>query len=219
MSRERVAVIGAGIAGLTAGYLLQRQYEVLLFEAADRLGGHAHTHDVITSDNRTIPVDSGFIVHNQRTYPNLLRLFRELNISTQDAEMSMSVHCAGCGLEYAGARRLDGLFAQRANLVRPRYLRMLAEITRFHRHARKLLDQPDSLDITLGTFLAIGGYPRYFVEHFVLPLVSSVWSADAQSSKRYPARYLFTFLRQHGLLSVTGSPTWRTVVGGSRTYT
>ncbi|HEX3785370.1 MAG TPA: FAD-dependent oxidoreductase [Pseudonocardiaceae bacterium] len=218
MHRERVAVIGSGVAGLTAAYLLQRRYEVLLFEADDRLGGHAHTHDVLTPDGRTIAVDTGFIVHNRKTYPNLLRLFGELGVRVKDAEMSMSVRCEGCGLEYAGARRLGGLFAQPANLLRPRYLRMLGEILRFHRHARRLLAEPDTGDTTLGAFLAIGGYSRYFVDHFVLPVVSAVWSADRETAKQYPARYLFTFLNHHGMLSIGGSPIWRTVVGGSRGY-
>lgn len=218
MSRRRVAVIGSGVAGLTAAYLLQKRYEVLLFEADDRIGGHAHTHDVPTPDGRLIGVDTGFIVHNERTYPNLIRLFGELGVSTQDTEMSMSVRCEGCGLEYAGARGLTGLFAQPGNLARPDYLRMLTEVPKFYRHARRVLDQPDAADTTLGAFLAIGGYSNYFVEHFALPVVSAVWSADRETSKRYPARYLFSFLQHHGLLSVTGSPTWRTVVGGSRTY-
>jgi predicted NAD/FAD-binding protein len=130
----------------------------------------------------------------------------------------MSVRCDGCGLEYAGARQLGGLFAQPRNAANPRFLRMLGEILRFHRHARRLIAEPDTGDTTLGAFLAIGGYSRYFVEHFVLPVVSAVWSADRETAKRYPARYLFTFLDHHGLLAIGGSPTWRTVVGGSRTY-
>ncbi|WNV84313.1 FAD-dependent oxidoreductase [Umezawaea sp. Da 62-37] len=216
--RRRVAVIGSGVSGLTAAYLLQRQHDVLLFEADDRLGGHAHTHELPTPDGRTAMVDSGFIVHNERTYPNLLRLFRELGVSTQDSEMSMSVRCDGCGLEYAGARRLPGLFAQPRNLAKPAYLRMLAEVTRFHRHARRLLAAPDTEDVTLGTFLAIGGYSRYFVDHFVVPVVSAVWSSGPGLSTRYPARYLFEFLANHGMLAIGGTPQWRTVVGGSRSY-
>ncbi|MBK1787759.1 NAD(P)/FAD-dependent oxidoreductase [Prauserella cavernicola] len=216
-----VAVIGGGVSGLTAAYLLRSRYRVLLFDADDRLGGHAHTHDVVTEDGRTIGVDSGFIVHNDRTYPQLLRLFAELGVETQDTEMSMSVSCGGCGLEYAGARRLNGLFAQRGNVLRPSYLRMLAEVPRFHRQARALLDAGTrGLEdlTTFGDFLATGRYSRYFVEHFAIPLVAAVWSSGAGDSARYPARYLFEFLHHHGLLSVTGSPTWRTVTGGSREY-
>ena len=132
-SRRRVAVVGAGVAGLTAAYLLQRAYDVTLYEAEPRLGGHAHTHDVVTPDGRVLPIDSGFIVHNLSTYPNLLRLFGELGIETQPTDMSMSVRCDGCGLEYAGAKGFGGVFAQPARAVSPRYLCMLAEITRFHR--------------------------------------------------------------------------------------
>ena len=225
-NRPTAAVVGAGVAGLTAAYLLQRRYDVTLFEADDRLGGHAHTHELATSDGGTAQVDSGFIVHNTRTYPNLLRLFDGLGVATQESEMSMSVRCDGCGLEYAGARKLAGLFPRttggtaltRPNLARPRYLRMLAEIPRFHTHARRVLAVPDAQDVTLGAFLAIGGYSRYFVDHFMLPVVSCVWSAGAELSARYPARYLFRFLEHHGLLSIGDSPSWRTVVGGSQRY-
>ncbi|GAA3857305.1 FAD-dependent oxidoreductase [Saccharothrix violaceirubra] len=216
--RPRVAVIGSGVSGLTAAYLLQRRYDVVLFEQDDRLGGHAHTHEIVGPDGRVTPVDSGFIVHNERTYPHLVRLFGELGVSTQDSEMSMSVRCGGCGLEYAGARKLAGLFARPRNLARPAYLRMLAEVTRFHRHARRLLALGDEHDTTLGAFLAIGGYSAYFVDHFILPLVSAVWSAGPEVGRRYPARYLFEFLANHGMLSIGGSPAWKTVVGGSNAY-
>jgi uncharacterized protein len=210
---KRVAVIGSGVSGLTAAYLLRRTHEVTLFEAADRLGGHAHTHDLAGTF-----VDSGFIVHNDRTYPNLLRLFAELGVATQDSDMSMSVRCEGCGLEYAGARRAKGLFPTAANARNPRYLRMLGEVVRFHRHARRVLRDDRAGDVTLGAFLAIGGYSQYFVDHFMIPVVSCVWSAGAELSLQYPARYLFTFLDHHGLLAIGGSPQWRTVVGGSRSY-
>ncbi|MEJ8279141.1 NAD(P)/FAD-dependent oxidoreductase [Pseudonocardia spirodelae] len=216
--RPTVAVVGSGVSGLTAAHLLSRSHDVTLYEADDRPGGHAHTHELTTSDGGITHVDSGFIVHNDRTYPNLLRLFGELGVSTQDSDMSMSVRCDGCGLEYAGARRLGGLFPQPSNLARPAYLRMLGEVVRFHRHARRVLTDEAAGDVTLGAFLAIGGYSRYFVQHFMIPVVSCVWSAGATLSLDYPARYLFTFLDHHGLLSVGGSPQWRTVTGGSRAY-
>lgn len=218
MSRGTVAVVGSGVAGLTAAHLLQRRHDVTLFEADGRLGGHAHTHEVPTSDGGTAFVDTGFIVHNERTYPNLLRLFDELGVATQESDMSMSVRCERTGLEYAGARRLRGLFPRFANLTHPRYLAMLAEVVRFHRHARRVLDDDRASDVTLGAFLAIGGYSRFFTRYFMIPVVSAVWSAGPALSLQYPARYLFAFLDHHGMLSVGDSPQWRTVVGGSRSY-
>ncbi|MDD7964137.1 NAD(P)/FAD-dependent oxidoreductase [Actinomycetospora lemnae] len=213
--RERVAVVGAGVSGLTAAYLLQRRYEVTLFETEDRLGGHAHTHDV-----GALAVDTGFIVHNDVTYPHLLRLFAELGVATQDSEMSMSVRDEATGLEYAGARGPRGLFAQPRNLARPRYLRMLGEVLRFHRAARAVVDgtSPLAEDVTFGEFLDAGGYSPFFVEMFAIPVVSAVWSSGPELSRQYPARYLFAFLAHHGMLSVGGSHRWRTVVGGSRSY-
>ncbi|MET9481473.1 FAD-dependent oxidoreductase [Streptomyces sp. NPDC006638] len=218
--RRRTAVIGGGIAGLTAAYVLRRAHDVTVYEADDRLGGHAHTHDVPSADGRVHHVDSGFIVHNERTYPYLLRLFVELGVTTQESEMSMSVRCDGCGLEYAGARGPAGVFAQPRNALSPRYLRLLTEVPAFHRRARRLLDAPDGAEATptLGEFLAEGRFSPYFVSHFMTPLVSCVWSCDARTAMRYPARYLFRFLAHHGLLSVGGSPKWRTVSGGSRVY-
>ncbi|WP_406141190.1 NAD(P)/FAD-dependent oxidoreductase [Streptomyces sp. NBC_01089] len=217
--RRRTAVVGSGIAGLTAAHVLQRAHEVSLYEADDRLGGHAHTHDIPSADGRVHAVDSGFIVHNQRTYPQLLRLFAELGVETQESEMSMSVRCEGCGLEYAGARGLSGLVAQPRNAFRGRYLRMLAEVPRFHRLARKLLAADSGVQaLTLGEFLGRGGFSPYFTAHFMTPLVSAVWSCDPVTALGHPAVPLFRFLEHHGLLSVTGSPTWRTVTGGSRTY-
>jgi predicted NAD/FAD-binding protein len=216
--RQTVAVIGSGVAGLTAAHLLQRQFDVHLFEADDRLGGHAHTHDVALTNGQVAGLDSAFLVHNDRTYPNLLRLFAELGVATQDSEMSMSVRCDGCGLEYAGSKGLGGLFAQRSNVIRPRYLAMLAQVTYFHRRARAVLADPEGADQTLQEFLDAGHFTEYFTNHFMLPLVAAVWSCGFDGARGYPARYLFTFLDNHGMLSVTGSPRWRTVVGGSRNY-
>jgi predicted NAD/FAD-binding protein len=223
LQRPRAAVVGSGVAGLTAAYLLQRTHDVTLFETDGRLGGHAHTHDITTPDDRVVPIDTGFIVHNEHTYPNLLRLFGELGVATQPTEMSMSISCEGCGLQYAGARGLSGLFAQPRMTGNPAYLRMLGEVKRFHAHARRLIEHADGgagdVDaLTLGTFLALGGYSRYFVRHFMIPVVSCVWSSGTKASLEYPALYLFRFLDNHGMLSVTGSPRWRTVTGGSRTY-
>lgn len=216
----RTAVVGAGVAGLTAAYILSRTRHVTLYEAGDRLGGHAHTHELTSpGDGRVHRVDSGFIVHNRRTYPRLLRLFDELGVATQESEMSMSVRCEGCGLEYAGARGPAGLFAQPRNLLRGPYLRLLAEVPAFHRAARRLLgERDDRSPLTLGEFLDREGFSAYFRTHFVTPVVSAVWSCDAATAQHYPAAYLFRFLEHHGLLSVGGSPVWRTVAGGSRTY-
>ncbi|HTW21538.1 MAG TPA: FAD-dependent oxidoreductase [Mycobacteriales bacterium] len=215
--RDRVAVIGSGVAGLTSAYLLQRHYDVSLYEADDRLGGHAHTHDILTPDAGIAAVDTGFIVHNARTYPHLLRLFGELGVETRPTEMSMSVRCDGCGLEYAGAKGLSGLFAQGRSLTRVEYLRMLTAVKRFHRSARRLLDSGRD-DVTLGEFLSRGQFTAYFGRHFIVPLVACVWSTSQQQALGYPARYLFSFLANHGMLSISGSPQWRTVVGGSRSY-
>ncbi|HEY5033339.1 MAG TPA: FAD-dependent oxidoreductase [Actinomycetes bacterium] len=216
--RRRVAVIGSGVSGLTAAWALQPSADVTLYEADDRLGGHAHTHDIARPTGGSVAVDTGFIVHNRETYPTLLRLFAEVGVTTQDSDMSMSVRCEGCGLEYAGARGLGGLFAQPSSVVRPRYLRMLTEVPRFHRAARALLTDETAPEQTLGEFLAAGGYSQYFVSHFMTPVVSAVWSCAPELALDYPARYLFAFLLHHGMLSVTGSPQWRTVTGGSRTY-
>lgn len=227
--RRRAAVIGSGVAGLTAAYVLRRAHEVTLYEADDRLGGHAHTHELPGGDGRVQRVDSGFIVHNRRTYPYLLRLFAELDVPTRESEMSMSVRCDGCGLEYAGARGARGVLAQPGNVLRPAYLRMLGEVRRFHRRARALLAREERAQSqgggggeetaqTLGEFLTAGAFSRYFVTHFMTPVVSAVWSCAPGTALRYPARYLFRFLDHHGLLSVSGSPAWRTVTGGSRTY-
>ncbi|MFF3137404.1 NAD(P)/FAD-dependent oxidoreductase [Streptomyces mirabilis] len=216
--RRCTAVIGSGVAGLTAAYVLGRAHHVTLYEADDRLGGHVHTHELTSSDGATHRVDSGFIVHNRLTYPNLLRLFDELGVTTQESEMSMSVRCEGCGLEYAGARGPAGLFAQPRNALRGAYLRMLTEVPAFHRAARRLLGQGAGHDLTLGEFLDQEGFSAYFRTHFMTPVVSAVWSCDAVTAQRYPAAYLFRFLEHHGMLSVDGSPTWRTVTGGSHAY-
>jgi predicted NAD/FAD-binding protein len=215
--RDRVAVVGSGVAGLTAAYVLQQRFDVDLYEADERLGGHAHTHDVVTPDSGVAAIDTGFIVHNGHTYPHLLRLFDELGVATQPTEMSMSIRCDGCGLEYAGAKGLGGLFAQPRSMARPAYLRLLVEFLKWRRRAMEILDGGDDT-VTLGQFLADGGFSAYFNQHFMVPLVACVWSTSQEAALGYPARYLFSFLANHGMLTVNGAPQWRTVMGGSRSY-
>jgi predicted NAD/FAD-binding protein len=219
-SRARsVAVIGAGISGLTAAYLLSRSHDVTLFEAEDRLGGHAHTHDVTDSAGQRLAVDTGFIVHNDKTYPLLRKLFGELGVEVRRTEMSMSVHCTGCGLQYAGGRGPRGVLAQPRRLADPRFVRMLLGVKRFHRRALALLHATDDGDLmTYGEFLEREGFSDYFIAHYAIPVVACVWSAGRETTLLYPARYLFRFLDHHGMLAITGSPQWYTVTGGSRTY-
>jgi len=218
VSARRIAVIGGGISGLAAGHVLSRTCDVTLFEADGRLGGHADTHQVTEPGGRQMPVDTGFIVYNERTYPLLTRLFAELGVPTRASDMSMSVSCAGCGVAFAGKRGPAGL---RAGMHRggQRYLRMLTEIPRFHRSARRLLTSPGThRELTLGEFLRTGRFSAYFATHFAVPLVAAVWSCPPGMALRYPADYLFAFLANHGMLSVWGSPQWRTVTGGSASY-
>jgi predicted NAD/FAD-binding protein len=216
--RLRVAVIGSGIAGLTAAYVISRKHHVTLFERDERIGGHAHTVSVPTADGRELGLDTGFIVMNLRTYPTLLRLFDELDVRIQDSDMSFGVRCEGCGLEYAGARGLIGVSPQLRSLARPRYLRMLAEIKFFHRHARRVLADSSRDRLTLGRFIVEGRYSDYFRDHFLLPLTGAIWSSSTTDMLEFPAQYLIRFFSNHGMLTVKGSPTWKTVRGGSRVY-
>jgi uncharacterized protein len=217
LDQRSVAVIGSGVSGLLAAHLLASRDRVTLYEADTRVGGHAHTHQIQLDDGDTVAVDSAFLVHNDRTYPTLCRLFDELGIATRETDMSMSVRDDASGLEYAGARGFGGLFPSWSSLTRPRYLLMLAEVRRFHRAALLLLEGDDD-DATVGDFLDRHGFSQYFTDYFMTPLIAAVWSSPPGQSLNYPARYLFVFLEHHGMLSVFNSPSWRTVVGGSVTY-
>ncbi|MGN6751615.1 MAG: NAD(P)/FAD-dependent oxidoreductase [Intrasporangium sp.] len=216
-TRPSAAVVGSGVAGLTAAHLLSRTHDVTLYEADHRLGGHAHTHDMPSTSGEPMQVDSGFIVMNDRTYPHLLQLFHELGVETRPTEMSMSITCEQCGLSYAGGRGIGGILAQPGRVADARFLGLLRQVPRFHRDARRLL-AAGSGDPTWSAFLERGGYTDYFIRHFAMPLVACVWSCGERDAGTYPARHLFRFLDHHGMLRITGSPTWRTVVGGSRSY-
>ena len=217
MTGRRIAIIGGGISGLTAAHIMARTDEVTVFEADGRLGGHADTHLVTGPGGSQVAVDTGFMVYNERTYPLLTRLLRELGVATRASDMSMSVSCAGCGVRYAGKRGLAGLGAGLPRGGAP-YLRMLAEVPRFHRAARRALAAGEDNGLSVGDFLRAGRFSPYFTAHFAAPLVAAVWSCPAGTAQEYPARYLFAFLANHGMLSVSGSPPWRTVAGGSRCY-
>jgi predicted NAD/FAD-binding protein len=216
--RPTVAVVGGGISGLTAAYLLQRTHHVTLFEADPRVGGHAHTHDVPLSSGRTVPVDSGFIVLNDRTYPLLRRLFDELGVRTRPTEMSMNISCAGCGLSYTGGRKAAGIFAQRRRVADRDFWRLLLQVRRFQKQALAFLEDHPASEQTYAEFLDQHGFDRHFVTHYALPVVSCVWSMGHTDALAYPAAYLFAFLRHHGFLTLGDAPTWHTVVGGSRSY-
>ncbi|MEV4265828.1 FAD-dependent oxidoreductase [Kribbella sp. NPDC049584] len=217
--RETVAVVGAGVSGLTAAYLLTPGHDVTLFEAEPRLGGHAHTHEVTDPAGRALAIDTGFIVHNARTYPLLRRLFAELGVLTRPTEMSMSISDPASGLEFAGGRGLTGIFAQSRRLSDPHFLRLLTEVRRFHRRAAAYVERTGDDDlVTFGEFLEAERFSPAFIRLYAVSVVSCVWSCGGGSALSYPARYLFRFLDHHGMLSVSGSPQWLTVTGGSRQY-
>lgn len=213
---KHIAVIGAGIAGLAAAHLLSRRHRVQLFEKETRLGGHTNTV-LLDTPNGRLPLDTGFLVHNDRTYPNLVRLFGELGVATRDSDMSFAVSCRRTGLEYS-SRGANGFFAQRGNLVRRSHLRLLREILRFNREAPTLLRAPDIARQTLGEFLEARRFGEMFTSRYLFPMASAIWSAAPDAIRSFPALALIRFFDNHGLLSLNAQPTWRVVVGGSHTY-
>lgn len=217
--RPSVAVIGSGVAGLTAAHLLRRSHRVTLFEADRRTGGHADTHLVVDPDGRTLSIDTGFIVHNDRTYPLLGRLFTELGVQRTATEMSMSIFDEATGLQYAGGRGVSGVFAQSRRVLDRRFWSLLLQVKRFHRQAARFLERSDDEDpTTYGEFLTEGRFSPDFLRFYAVPVVSCVWSMGTAAALGYPARYLFRFLDNHAMLAVSGSPQWYTVEGGSRSY-
>jgi predicted NAD/FAD-binding protein len=215
---RRIAVIGSGISGLTAAYLLRDTARVTLFEAAGRVGGHTHTHRLPTDAGGSIAVDSGFIVCNDRTYPTLLRLFAELGVGLRPTEMSMGIRCDGCGLQFVGGRGVPGVFAQRRRALDPQFWRLLLAVRRFQRLALALIADDVDSEETYGDFLARHGFSGDFVNHYAIPVVSCVWSSGHEDALRYPASYLFAFLANHGFLHLRDAPQWYVVEGGSSTY-
>jgi predicted NAD/FAD-binding protein len=211
-----IAVIGSGISGLSAAYLLSRRHRVHLFEREPRLGGHTNTV-VVDDPAGPVPLDTGFLVHNDRTYPNLVRLFGDLNVATQDSDMSFAVACRQTGLEYS-SRGVGGFFAQRRNLISPSHLALLRDILRFNREAPALLAAPDAERQTLGEFLQSRHFGDLFTRRYLLPMASAIWSTSLDAIRSCPAATLIRFFDNHGLLAVTGQPTWRVVTGGSHTY-
>lgn len=213
---RNIAVVGAGIAGLSAAWLLSQRYEVTLYEAADYLGGHTHTVDV-TVDGATHPVDTGFLVFNQRTYPNLTALFAALDVASVETEMSFAVSMRSPDVEWAGSS-LATVFGQKRNLVRPAFWRMLADILRFNRESVAWLENGADDTTTLREYLAREGYSSAFADWYLLPMAAAIWSCPTGQMLDYPLVTFVRFCRNHGLLQVFDRPLWRTVQGGGRAY-
>jgi predicted NAD/FAD-binding protein len=210
-----IAVVGTGIAGMAAAWLLAKHHRITVYEREVRLGGHSHTVDVPLAGG-TLPVDTGFIVYNERNYPNLTALFRLLDVPTKPSEMSFAVSLDRGALEYAGSN-MRTLFAQPRNLVNPRFWTMLRDLKRFYGEASDLV-AAGAQQATLGDFLAAHGYSSAFVDDHLLPMAAAVWSAPVATMRDYPAAAFVRFCENHGLLSFSHRPLWRTVVGGSRAY-
>ena len=213
---KRVAVVGAGIAGLASAWLLSREYEVVLFEAADYPGGHTNTVD-IEVDGQVFPVDTGFLVFNRNTYPNLCALFSLLGVETVESEMSFGVSLSTPELEWAGSD-LGSLFAQRSNLARPAFLGMLADIRRFNRETTRMAHSGNIPDLALGDYLAAHGYGDAFRDWYLIPMAAAIWSCPTRTMMAYPLATFVRFCHNHGLLKVLNRPQWYTVKNGARTY-
>ncbi|MCA1971884.1 MAG: FAD-dependent oxidoreductase [Caenispirillum sp.] len=214
--RLRVAVIGSGVSGLSCAWLLSQGHEVTVYEKNERLGGHSNTVVVPTPEG-AIPVDTGFIVYNTLTYPNLTALLDHLGVATHGTDMSFGVSIDAGRREYAGST-LPALFAQKRNILRPRFWSMLRDLVRFYRDAPKLLAEPGADALTLGEFLDREGYGEPFLTDHLLPMGAAIWSTAVEDMRAHPATAFIRFCDNHGLLKLTGRPQWRTVVGGSREY-
>ncbi|MBN1140460.1 MAG: FAD-dependent oxidoreductase [Deltaproteobacteria bacterium] len=215
--RQNIAVIGGGVAGIVAAYLLGRKHDVTLFDRNDYLGGHTHTIEIEDGPDAGLAVDTGFIVLNDATYPLFQRFLRRLGVDTRVSEMSFGFQCLKTGLTYAGTN-FNGLFIQRRNLVNPRFLGFLLEIGRFSKQARKDLEAGEIPPCTLAEYLEKGGFSSFMVDNYLVPMAAAIWSTPTRKTTEFPAEPFLRFFRNHGLLSFRNRPQWRTVVGGSHAY-
>ncbi len=211
----KIAIIGTGIAGNVLAHRLHPQHEITVFEANAYVGGHSNTVEMETAEG-PVHLDTGFMVFNDRTYPNFQGLMDQLDIAYRPSEMSFSVQCQQSGLEYNGSS-LNGLFAQRSNLLRPAFYRMIRDILRFNREAMEFLGQ-DGSDESLADFLARGRYGSLFVQQYLIPMGAAIWSAEPDMMERMPARFFIRFFHNHGLLSLENRPQWKVIEGGSQAY-
>ncbi len=211
----KIAVIGTGIAGNVAAYYLARNHDITVFEAASRIGGHTNTIDV-RHGGQAFAIDTGFIVYNDRTYPNFIALLNELDVESVLSEMSFSVQNSQTGLEYNGTS-LNALFAQRRNLCRPSFYRMIRDILRFNKESLAML-QPDAEDLSLGEYLAQRRYSKEFIDNYIIPMGAAIWSAAPSQMQQMSAAFFIRFFDNHGMLTVNDRPTWRVIRGGSRNY-
>ncbi len=211
----KIAIIGGGVSGMVAGYHLQKNHEVTLFEAANYIGGHTNTVEV-DLEGQNFSVDTGFIVFNDRTYPNFIALMDELGVSSQPTRMSFSVSCEKTGLEYRGAD-LSGLFAQRRNLFNPKYLRLLWDLMRFNKSGKAILDD-NFANLTVEEFFEQHRYSEQFLKQYFLPMGAAIWSSSFEKFKKFPIKFIAEFYQNHGLLGVTNRPQWRVIQGGSKQY-
>ena len=216
----KIAIIGAGISGLTAARLLHPKHDITVFESAPSIGGHTNTVDVETGEGH-FAIDTGFIVFNDRTYPNFIALLDELDVASQPTTMSFSVKCERTGLEYRGAD-LQGLFAQRKNIINPRFYRLLYDLVRFNKLGHQLLEQQaqsqNSASLTVGSFLNRHKFSGDFIDRYFLPMGAAIWSASFGSFRDFPIEFICEFYKNHGLLGITNRPQWRVIQGGSRSY-
>jgi len=211
----KIAVIGTGISGNVAARALCREHDITVFEAGDHIGGHTHTHD-IRHGGETHAIDTGFIVFNDWTYPNFMALLKEIGATSLPTEMSFSSRCEASGIEYNGAS-LNRLFSQRRNLLRPAFHAMIGDILRFNRESRELLDHSDA-GLTLGRYLEGNRYSPLFINNYIIPMGSAIWSTDPQQMLDFPACHFVRFFANHGLLNIRDRPQWHVITGGSREY-